>query len=310
MSTPAWSEDEADDARAHDVDVDSIESDRGVDFMRQSDRGKERVQTRVYIALYGKLTDVEDDQQQRRREPTGRKPVKQDLQHSQKPRRRCSAEVDWTVGERSQAHPSARQRLELKEAIHAYDTAYTQFSRLYRAMHKPPSPIGKLNRWRFIPEVEHVHVAYTAMMQSYVRLSILERAHWDTKSVCLEVDSVFAAFRSFVGSAFRDAAGWPVDFEARVPSMEEFYEALERQYRLKAYGQSIGASMEVEEEEDIEEVSDFEDALAQANRESTRSRTDSTKKSKDRPTGTTRRKSSKRQGAGSQGFQGARRRGT
>ncbi|KAG7528114.1 hypothetical protein FFLO_06406 [Filobasidium floriforme] len=307
MFKSGWSDDEP-----NDVEVRSrmsYEDDRGVDFMRSSNLQEEGEESQVYIALYGRLEKTDTGAEGSKQTSAGRKPGKQD--QSRVPRRRCSAEIDWTAGQRSRAMLTPRHRLELADAVQAYDTAYTQFARMYRAMHETPPyqyPLPHatgLGGWRFVPEIEHVHVAYTAMMQSYVRLCVMERQYWDEKSVCLEVDGLYSAYRTFLGSAFRGVAGWPVDFDARLPTMDGYYEGLERQYRLKAYGETLGQWQE--EEEDVEEVSDFEDALACANEEVPTVRGETTKKTARRPSNA-RRKSSRRLLAGVQDGQPGRRR--
>lgn len=311
MSKSGWSDDEPNDVEAcsRDRKVKSYEDDRGVDFMRSSTLEEEGEESQVYIALYGRLEKNDTGAEGSRQTSAGSKPGKPD--QSRVPRRRCSAEIDWTAGQRSRAMLTPRHRLELADAVQAYDTAYTQFARLYRAMHETPPyqyPLPHatdLGGWRFVPEIEHVHVAYTAMMQSYVRLCVMERQYWDEKSVCLEVDGLYSAYRTFLGSAFRGVAGWPVDFDARLPSMDGYYEGLERQYRLKAYGETLGQWQE--EEEDVEEVSDFEDALACANEEVPTVRGETTKKTARRPSNA-RRKSSRRPLAGLQDGQPGRRR--
>ena len=265
--------------------------------------------SRICIALYGRLQELDRDTIEETRQKSRRRKPGRQRDEPPMPQRRCSAEVDWTSGQRSRAILSPRHRLELKQAVQAYDTAHTQFARLYRAMHDHMTTRNNgTTSWRFIPEVEHVHIAYTATMQSYVRLCVMERAHWDEKSACLEMESLYSAFRTFVGSSFRAAAGWPVDFEAKVPSMDGYFEALERQYRLKAYGESIGRCAVAEE--DVEDVSDFEDALLQANAEGTQGRGDPGRRAVVRPIGNTRRRGTKRQMATSQAYQAVRRRGT
>jgi hypothetical protein len=222
---------------------------------------------RVIIVSHGRIDDV------------GRVEVKVDNTHSYSkqggpqhglrkvPTRRDSTDIDWATGMTSRPRLTPRHRLEFKQAIEAYDTAYEQFARLYVALNSQRSSIllkqgQSLSPEPFVPEVYHVHVAYTALMHAYLRLIILERDFWDQKSTCLGVESLFAAYRNFLGHEYRGVADWPIDFDAKLPSMDGYFERLQLQHQMRTSKMNMGP-LEPKPCDDgaIEEVSDFEDEI-------------------------------------------------
>ena len=183
------------------------------------------------------------------------------------PTRRDSTDIDWTVGADARPLLSSRQRLQIRKAMEVYDTAFEQFVRLY-AGYQAPKLDTRNKQCRdsilspFVPEVHHVHVAYTAVMHAYLHLIVLERDFWDAKSHCLGVESLFAAFRSFLGLEYRGVVDWPIDFDARLPSMEGYYERLKLQHDImvsKGVDDAHGSC--TEDDGAVEEVSDFEDDI-------------------------------------------------
>jgi hypothetical protein len=232
------------------------------------------------------------------------------------PTRRDSTDVDWANGLNERPPLSPHQRLEIKQAIEEYDTAYEQFAKLYAAfnapnLYTPDKQYRASIASSFVPEVYHVHVAYTALMHAYLRLIVLERDSWDAKSRCLGVESLFSAFRSFLAHEYREVVNWPIDLDTRLPSMKGYYERLKLQYELKI--SKVGMETHETTTNDdgaIEEVSDFEDDFEEDKRVSaTRARRkDGTRRrgSSQRPR--TGRKASQASSTSAQGLGGTRRR--
>ena len=192
------------------------------------------------------------------------------------PTRRDSTDIDWAAGADARPLLSPRQRLQIKKAMEVYDTAFEQFVRLYAA-YQAPKLDTRNKQCRdsilspFVPEVHHVHVAYTAVMHAYLHLIVLERDFWDAKSHCLGVESLFAAFRSFLGLEYREVVDWPIDFDARLPSMEGYYERLELQRDIMVSKVVKDAHRSCTDDDGaIEEVSDFENAIDEDRHASTR----------------------------------------
>lgn len=157
-------------------------------------------------------------------------PARRLVDESQRLHRRSSHDTDYLdprVGPTSDDEAAAQSRARVKKsAIKAFDSAFWTLTRLYRAFHRPqastdtPTPRQSLEdattSSNQTPNVYMIHAAYTALLQSLARLTVLDRECWDAASMCLEVEPSLASFRVFLGQELQGMESWPVDLDRGV----------------------------------------------------------------------------------------------
>lgn len=157
-------------------------------------------------------------------------PARRLVDESKRLHRRSSHDTDYLdprVGHTSDDEAAAQSRARVKKsAIKAFDSAFWTLTRLYRAFHRPQAstdaPTSRVTvedtTTNSTPNVYMIHAAYTALLQSLARLTVLDRECWDAASVCLEVEPSLASFRVFLGQELQGMESWPVDLDRGVCS--------------------------------------------------------------------------------------------
>jgi hypothetical protein len=177
--------------------------------------------------------------------------------HSDKPIRGSITHSSRTLETQWQTQPlSGSSRFDLEQAIRTYDTSFTTFTHLYRIFvlhHSHPSTSVLKHKPSFVPELEHVYTSYTATLQSFLHLVLLEQQAWDPKSACLGVEEIFTAYLDLLTSEFGGTRGWGFDPHAETPSMEGYYVHLEQRFLLSQTVPLIQLSDEMEEESDADD---------------------------------------------------------
>lgn len=146
----------------------------------------------------------------------------------------------------------------IRHAMQKYDYSFCIFGRLYKSAFGRSSP-GVRPSYSQSDDTRSqlAHLAFTALIQAYIGLLQLERQEWDPKSLCMNVEQVYEAYRSFLASGYPETWRWEVDFYAEIPDLEDYLgwsagsESIERHQTTSYAAHPVGPRRASEEPIDV-----------------------------------------------------------